>query len=305
MRRETRRTMNKRQIGRTGAAVNEIGYGGMGLSIDAARRPSDDNSVALLKRIVDELGVELIDTADSYSLDESDIGHNERLIARALEGERRNRVTVATKGGFMRTGGAWIPNGHPEHLRSACEQSLRALATDRIDLYQLHRPDPTVPFAESIGALADLQREGKIISIGVSNVSLEQLVEASSIVRIESVQNVLAFVFYDAEKHDPMLEHCERESITFFPYAPLGGYRNAHRLADIGGFIDDKLPDYAQYSPYQLAIAWLLKRSKCIVPIPGSTRFEHVEQNMAAASIDFTDEAFAILTEGPDEGAEA
>jgi aryl-alcohol dehydrogenase-like predicted oxidoreductase len=277
--------MNKRQIGRTGRHVNEIGYGAMSLSIDAEKRPSEQMSIALIERIVDELGIELIDTADAYCVDENDVGHNERLIARALSPEQRARVVVATKGGAVRTGGRWLSDGTPGHLRAACERSLVALGTERIDLYQYHRPDPGVPLAESVGELARLKEEGKIAAIGLSNATLDQLREASAITRIDSIQNPLAFVFYQPELHDPLLQYCESEQITFLAYAPLAGYRNAARLTTFWRWVEKNLPEVGATSIYELALAWLLNLSPVVIPIPSSTHFERVAENIGASRL--------------------
>ncbi|MBC8146301.1 MAG: aldo/keto reductase, partial [bacterium] len=191
--------MNKRTIGGTELSVNAIGYGAMHLSIDRPRRPAEGASIDLIRLAVDELGVDFIDTADAYCADDSETGHNERSIAEALRGERRNRVVIATKGGSVRPEGRWERNGYPDHLRKACEASLRALETDRIDLYQLHAVDSRVPIEESVGALADMQREGKIRYIGVSNVSLDQLQSAMRETTISSVQNQFSLINRDAD----------------------------------------------------------------------------------------------------------
>lgn len=285
--------MKKRQIGNSDLWVNEIGYGSMNLSIDPERRPSETEAITLLQRAVDEFGVELIDTADAYCLGEDDMHHGERLIAKALAGERRERVVVATKGGFIRPGGRWLPDGRPEHLRAACEGSLRALATDRIDLYQFHLPDPNVPIEESLGALVDLQREGKIRYIGVSNFSLEQLIAARSVAEIVSLQNPLAFIYMRIIKPE-LLKYCEDEGITWLAYAPVGGHRNAHRLVEYKEWLDENISS-TDASPYGIALAWLLHRSPAIIPIPATTNIEHLAANMRAAEIRLTEEEVAKL----------
>ena len=175
----------------TGADVFPIGLGGMPMSLSG--RPPEERSVRAIHAALDA-GVNLIDTADAYCVDESDFGHNERLIAKALHG-RRDGVIVATKGGHTRPGGAWELDGSREHLRAACEASLRALETDRIDLYQYHRPDPKVPYEESIGAIKELQDEGKVRWVGISNASVEQIDLACSIVDVVAVQNQLSLEY--------------------------------------------------------------------------------------------------------------
>ncbi|MDB5032922.1 MAG: aldo/keto reductase [Chlorobi bacterium] len=255
----------------------------MNLSIDRKQRPSQSDAIALLQRAVDEYGVEFIDTADAYALGEDDMGYCERLIAGALQGERRERVVVATKGGFTRPGGAWKPDGRPEYLRRACEKSLAALGTDRIDLYQLHRPDPAVPIEESIGALVDLQREGKIRHIGVSNVSLEQLKTAMGVTEISSIQNPLSFPFYD-ESRGTLLTFCEEHGITYIAYAPVGGHRNASMLAEFDEWIAENI-DAAGIPVHQLALAWLLRLSPATLPIPATTNPGHLARNMRAGDI--------------------
>src|ERR671933_2567577 len=173
------------------ASVFPIGLGAMPMSLRG--RPDEERSVRTIHAALDA-GVNLIDTADAYCIDEHEVGHNERLIAKALAG-RRDGVIVATKGGHTRPGGAWAVDGSPAHLRAACEASLRALDTDRIDLYQLHRPDPNVPYEESIGAIKELQDEGKVRWIGISNANLEQIELATSIAEIAAVQNQLSLEY--------------------------------------------------------------------------------------------------------------
>ena len=279
--------MKRRQIGRTDLHVNEIGYGGMSLSF-SLNRPPEQESIALLQRGVDDCGIEFIDTADAYCQSDDEMHHNERLIAKALTGARREKVVIATKGGFIRPEGKWIPDGRPSHLREACEESLRALATDCIDLYQFHRPDPAVPIEESLGALNDLQTEGKIRYIGVSNFSLAQLEAAMKVAMIESLQNPLGFHMYDEEK-GALLTYCEENHITWIAYAPVGGHRNAQSLPQYTEWLTANV-GASSASPYSLALAWLLHLSPMIIPIPATTKFEHLAENMRAAGIVLTAE---------------
>lgn len=286
--------MNKRTIGQTPLSVNEIGYGAMHLSIDKPRRPAEADSVRLIRRAVDELGIDFIDTADAYCNDDSETGHNERLIAEALRGERRDRVVVATKGGSIRPEGRWARNGRPEHLRSACEASLRALETDRIDLYQLHAIDPAVPLEESVGALADLQREGKIRYVGVSNFDADELRRALGETEIVSVQNRFSVIGHD-DDDDAVIALCEERGLTFIPWNPVGGRGIAPKLAEASAVLDDIAAEH-RTSPHIVALAWLLQRSPTILPIPGTTKFEHLADDVRAAELRLSAEDLARLS---------
>jgi aryl-alcohol dehydrogenase-like predicted oxidoreductase len=285
--------MNRRTIGATDLRVNEIGYGSMNLTTFRQTMLPEKEAIAFLQRGIDEFGLEFIDTADAYCLDEGEMHYGERVIGRALAGERRQRVVVATKGGFTRPGGKWVPDGRPEHLREACEGSLRALGTDRIDLYQFHRPDPRVPIAESLGALVDMQREGKIRHIGVSNFSLAQLEEGMKAAEIVSIQNPLSFIFY-SEENQALLDFCQEHHITWISYAPVGGHRNAHRLVEYSEWMRESISS-STVSPYSLALAWLLHISPVVIPIPATTKIEHLAANMAAADIRLTEEEVGAM----------
>jgi aryl-alcohol dehydrogenase-like predicted oxidoreductase len=268
-------TIEPRKLADT--TVFPIGLGGMPMSLSS--RPPEERSVRTIHAAVDA-GVTLIDTADAYSWDDRDTGHNEELIARALEG-RRDGVIVATKGGMYRTRDeGWHVKGTPEHLREACEASLRRLRTDRIDLYQFHRPDPDVPYAESIGALKELQDEGKIKHIGVSNVSVDQLNQARELVEVVTVQN--RYNLEDRHSED-VLEACEEANIGFIPWFPLA----TGRLAEQGGPLDRVAREH-DATPGQIALAWLLARSPVMLPIPGTSSVEHLEENWAAREIELT-----------------
>ena len=250
--------------------VNRLGFGAMRITGQGVWGPPPDRerAKAALRRAV-ELGVNFIDTADSYGPDVS-----EELIAEALY-PYPDDLVIATKGGQVRPGpGRWVPDGRPEHLRSVCEGSLRRLRVDRIDLYQFHRPDPKVPVAESIGALKELKDAGKIRHIGVSNFGEQQLREAEAITPVVSVQNRYNVTDRSSET---MVDLCEQESRVFLPWAPISGSDNVplRTAAERHGV-----------STRQIAIAWLLARSPQILPIPGSGSAEHVEENIAAASIE-------------------
>jgi aryl-alcohol dehydrogenase-like predicted oxidoreductase len=272
-----------------GTDVFPIGLGAMPMSLSS--RPPEERSVRTIHAAIDA-GVNLIDTADAYAWDENDVGHNERLIARALNGHR-DGVLIATKGGHTRRGEAWELDGSREHLRAACEASLRALDTDVIDLYQYHRPDPKIPYEESIGALKELQDEGKVRWVGVSNASIEQIEQACSIVDVVSVQNQLSLEFTSPlAKGEVTL--CEERGIAFLPWSPLGGISNA---SDAAGEHDAvrRSADAHGVSPQQVALAWLLSLSPAIIPIPGASRPESIQDSVAALDLELTgDELEAI-----------
>jgi aryl-alcohol dehydrogenase-like predicted oxidoreductase len=272
------------------ADVFPIGLGGMPMSL--ASRPAEERSIRTIHAALDA-GVNLIDTADAYSADDRDIGHNEELIARALEG-RRDGVIIATKGGHTRTrDGGWEVDGSPRHLREACEASLKRLRTDRIDLYQYHRPDPNVPYAESIGALKELQDEGKIRWIGISNADTDQIEETMGIVDLVSVQNQLSLEFTSPlEKGE--VEICERHGIAFLPWSPLGGIAKAGEAAGRHDPVADAARAHG-VSPQQVALAWLLALSPVMIPIPGASRPESIQDSVKAAGLELTaDERRAI-----------
>jgi aryl-alcohol dehydrogenase-like predicted oxidoreductase len=273
------------------ADVFPIGLGGMPMSL--AGRPDEDRCLRTIHAALDA-GVNLIDTADSYCIDETEYGHNERLIAKALRG-RRDGVIVATKGGHVRPGGAWAVDGSPRHLREACERSLRALETDRIDLYQFHRPDRKVPYAESIGAIRELQDEGKVRWIGISNATVEQIAEARSIAEIVSVQNQLSLEFTSPlDKGE--VEACEEHGLAFLPWSPLGGIGSA----DSAGR-HDPVQEAARahgVSPQQVALAWLLALSPVMIPIPGASRPETIADSLRAAELELAPEELDAIAEG-------
>jgi pyridoxine 4-dehydrogenase len=253
--------------------VRRLGFGAMRITGDGIWGPPEDPEGArrLLRRVV-ELGVNLIDTADSYGPEVS-----ENLIAEALH-PYPDGLVIATKGGLRRTGpGGWPPDARPERLRECCEGSLRRLRLDRIDLYQLHAPDPRVPLEESVGALRDLQREGKIRHIGVSNVSTDELARARALVEVVTVQNRYNLVDRHSEE---VLEACSAEGIGFIPWFPLA----TGDLARAGGPLED-LAGRDGAGPGQLALAWLLARSPVMLPIPGTSSIEHFEENLAAAEL--------------------
>jgi len=270
------------------AHVFPIGLGGMPLSIEG--RPDEDRAIRTIHAALDA-GVNLIDTADAYSLDERDFGHNERLIAKALRG-RRDGVIVATKGGHTRKGAGWELDGRPAHIRAACEASLRALETDVIDLYQYHRPDPSVPYAETIGAFKELQDAGKVRWVGVSNANVEQLEEALGIVELASVQNQLALDFTSPVAKGEVAFAAER-GLAFLPWSPLGGIGRADGTAAVSPVA--RAAESHGVSPQQVVLAWLLVLSPTVIPIPGSTRPETIADSACAAELELSpDEVRAI-----------
>jgi aryl-alcohol dehydrogenase-like predicted oxidoreductase len=265
------------------ATIGAIGFGGMPLSTQG--RPPEETSRKVLEAAIGA-GMNFIDTADVYCLDDGEIGHNERLIAPVM----RDGVYVATKAGLRRPRGAWVSDGSPEHIREACERSLRALQTDRIWLYQFHAPDPKVPFEKSVEAFAELQREGKFQHFGLSNVSIKQLESASRILPVVSVQNRLNPYFRESVK---VAKECARRGITFLAYSPLGGGRLAKKLPQFDVLID--LARIHDTSVHAVTLAWVRAQSEAIVPIPAARRIEHALDSAKAADLVLTgDEIEAI-----------
>lgn len=273
--------MKFRPFGSDGPPVSAVGFGGMHLSIQG--RPSEAQGVEVIQAALDA-GVTLIDTADAYCLDDRDVGHNERLIARALRSWSGDgsQVMVATKGGVIRTGSRWLNDGSPAHLLAACEASLRALGVERIDLYQLHAPDPDVPIEESVETLAELRREGKIRWVGLSNVTVTQIRSAEAIVPITAVQNRLNPFFRDALT-DGVLRYCTKRGIAFLAYSPTGG-----------GRLNLKLPNHPVLQPmaarlkvsaHQLVLAWVLAQSPVVIVIPSARTVDHGRDSTLAADL--------------------
>lgn len=261
--------------------VYRLGFGAMRVTGNGIWGPPDDHeeSLAVLRRAI-EVGVNLIDTAEAYGPHVS-----EELIAEALHPYPKGLV-IATKGGLERTGpNEWPMNGRPERLRQGLEGSLRRLRVDRIDLWQLHRIDPSVPEDDQFGTIREFQREGKIRHAGLSEVTVEQIERARKFFDVVSVQN--RYNLADRE-WESVLDYCDRENIGFIPWFPL----QTGKLAKDGGPLA-RIAKAHNATPSQIALAWLLKRSKVILPIPGTSRVKHLEENIGAAAIELTDEEFA------------
>ncbi|WP_306206262.1 aldo/keto reductase [Actinoplanes sp. RD1] len=283
--------MKQRSIGET--QVSAIGLGGMPMSIEG--RPETERSVRTIHAALDA-GVTFIDTADAYHLRADDVGHNESLIAQALAsyGGDTSGVLVATKGGHLRPGdGSWTQDGSPEHLREAVEASLKRLGVDAIGLYQFHRPDPKVPYEDSVGVLKELLDAGKIRMAGISNANEQQIRQAQEILggRLVSVQNQFSPAFRSSEGE---LKLCDELGIAFLPWSPLGGITKA-------GELGDRFAEFARVaqahdvSPQRVTLAWMLAKSPVVIPIPGASRPESITDSAQAPELTLTDEEFAAL----------
>jgi len=283
--------MKTRTIG--DVEVSAIGLGGMPMSIEG--RPDEARSIATIHAALD-LGVTLFDTADAYHMTATDVGHNESLIAKAIAswGGDTSTVLVATKGGHLRPGdGSWTVNGRPEYLKQAAEASLKRLGGDAIGLYQFHRPDPEVPFADSVGAIRDLLDAGTIRMAGVSNVNPDQIRLAQEILggRLVSVQNQFSPAFRSSE---PELDLCDELGIAFLPWSPLGGITSAgalgERFAAFGRVASDR-----GITPQVVCLAWELAKSPRVIPIPGASRPESITNSVQAAEVTLTADELSML----------
>ena len=263
--------------------VNQLGYGAMQLTGPGIWGPPADRDecIRVVLRAV-ELGVTFIDTADSYGPDVSEL-----IIAEALYPYPQDLV-IATKGGLLRTGpNVWPPCGRPDYLRQEVEMSLRQLKLERIDLYQLHRIDPQVPVEESLGVLAEMQQEGKIRMIGISEVSVAEIEQCRKAVDVVSVQN--RYNIADRE-HEDVVNYCHENELVFIPWFPLA----TGKLAGDGGVLDSAAKNHG-VSPAQLALAWVMQRSPFMLPIPGTSQVAHLEENMKAAGVELSSDEFADL----------
>ena len=275
--------------------VSAIGLGGMPMSIEG--RPDTARSVATIHAALDA-GVTLIDTADAYHQHADEVGHNEELIADALRswGGDATSVLVATKGGHLRPGdGSWTRNGDPAYLKQAARDSAKRLGVDAIGLYQFHRPDPKVPYAESVGALVELLDEGVIVRAGISNATVAQIDEANAVLggRLVSVQNQFSPAFRSSQGE---LEHCAGLGIAFLPWSPLGGISNAGELgANHAAFAE--VADAHGVSPQQVALAWELSLADVVIPIPGASRPSSIQDSVLASDLQLTDDELARLND--------
>ncbi len=271
--------------------VYRLGFGAMRITGDGIWGPPKDKqeALAVLHRAL-ELGINLIDTADSYGPEVS-----ESLIAEALYPYPK-RLVIATKGGLLRTGpGQWPQDGSPKHLREALEASLKRLRLDTIDIYQFHRPDPKVPFEDSVGEVAKMKAEGKIRHVGLSNVTIEQLAQAQKIVPIVTIQNHYNLSKRESEhmtvqQSEEMIDICARQGIGFIPWNPL----STGELAKQGGPLD-QIAKQHNAQPSQIALAWLLHRSSTMLPIPGTSSVKHLEENAIGATIKLTQEEYDAI----------
>ena len=290
--------MKQRTLGPSGLQVGEIGLGGMPMSVRAERPPESDAIKTIVRAT--ELGMTLWDTADAYCLNDMETGHNERLFAKAkaaLPSDLRERVVIATKGGHYRPEGRWEHCGRPEQLRAALEASLKALNTDVIDLWQFHRPDPNVPYADSLGVFAEAKQQGKVRHVGISNVNPQQIEQAVAIAGAVSVQNQ-----YNPTQRRPetdgSLEKSRELGLAFLPWGPLGGMNGAKGIGQ-----KEELAALAAelgISPQRVVLGWLLAKYDRMIPIPGASRTESVQDSaqggdvvLTAAQVALLDAAFA------------
>ena len=283
--------MQTRRIG--AAHVSSIGLGGMPMSVEG--RPDEARSLATIHAALDA-GVTFVDTADAYHLHADEVGHNESLIAKALSTHALGaEVLVATKGGHLRPGdGSWTRNGDPDYIKRACEASLKRLGVEAIGLYQFHRPDPAIPYEDSVGALAELLDEGKIQMAGISNATPERIRLANDILggRLVSVQNQFSPAFRSSE---PELALCDELGLAFLPWSPFGGITKAAGLGD-------RFAPFAEVakahgvSPHRVCLAWMLTLSPHVVPIPGASRPESVKDSVAAVDLTLDAAEIALLS---------
>ena len=277
--------------------VSAIGLGAMPLSIEG--RPDPEQAIRTIHAAIDA-GVTLIDTADAYHLHAGEVGHNERLIAQGLATSRGDPsdVLIATKGGHLRPGdGSWTLNGSPQHLREACEASLKALGVEAIGLYQFHRPDPKVPYAESIGAMKELRDAGKVRLVGISNANVEQIRLSVDILGgvgatgLASVQNELSPAFRSSEDE---LALCADLGVAILPWSPLGGIGSAAHLGERYAAFAEVAAGH-DVSPQRVCLAWLLAKAPVVIPIPGSSRPETIRDSALAVDLELSPTELAKL----------
>jgi aryl-alcohol dehydrogenase-like predicted oxidoreductase len=278
--------MKTRSIG--SRTVSAIGFGGMPVSIEG--RPDEAQAIATIRAAFDA-GITLFDTADSYHLHANEVGHNESLIAKALAGHE-GEVLIATKGGHLRPGdGSWTQNGHPDYISGAARASLARLGGDAIDLYQFHRPDPAVPYEDSIGALKQVVDDGIAVMAGISNASPDQIRVAQAILgdRLVSVQNQFSPVFRSSL---PELELCAELGLAFLPWSPLGGISGAQKMSSAF----QRIADAHGVSPQRVCLAWELALAPVVIPIPGARRSASIVDSAAAAELELSEDEIADLS---------
>ena len=283
-------SMDKRSLGKTGTTVTAIGLGGMPLSLRG--RPDEPQAEAVIRAFI-EGGGDFIDTANVYCMDTHDLGHNERLIGNVLRRlGRQHSALVGTKGGLTKEGSGWDVNGTPAWLRRSCECSLVDLGVERIFLYQLHAPDPSVPFADSVGELARLQRDGKVEHVGISNANVAQIRIAQGILPVVSVQNK-CHVFMQRSLRDGVVEYCAQNKIAFLAHSPVGGHGQQQRLTESKPLC--LLAERMGATPWQVALAWLLQKGEHIIPIPGASRPENIRSSLQALNLRLSPDDIASL----------
>jgi aryl-alcohol dehydrogenase-like predicted oxidoreductase len=282
--------MQTTHLNDTGETISVVGFGGMPLSIQG--RPPEEQGQHVLHAAIDA-GMTLIDTADVYCLDDRDIGHNERLVASVLrERNDRDSIRVATKAGLRRPRGSWTNDASPQHIREACEQSLRSLGTDRIWLYQLHAPDSKVPIEKSVEAFAELHRQGKFLHFGLSNVSVKEIEIASRILPVASVQNRLNPYFRESVR---VAKECAKRKITFLAYSPVGGGRLAKKLPQFDVLIE--LAQKHDRSVHAIVLAWVRAQGETVVPIPAARSIEHAIDSARSAELQLTEDDLRAIDE--------
>ncbi len=276
--------MRMRRLGPEGPQVSVVGLGGMLLSI--AGRPPEDQAQRVVLSALD-FGITLFDTSDAYALDDNELGHNEKVITRSLE-DHRDRVTLMTTVGLRRPGGAWTVDASPEFLVESVERSLKSQGVSALDCVFLYGKDGTIPYEESVGALARLREEGKIKLIGICNADMDLVRKAESVTKIAAIQNRWNPQAREIEKNG-ILEHCTDSGKAFIAYAPVGGTLGAPTLTTLG-----KLSDQARrrrLSPYQLVLAWMTNKSPATFVVPGARRSESIEDSAGAGSVEFDTDA--------------
>ena len=287
--------MEIKHLGNTDVTISAIALGGMPLSLSS--RPPESQAIEVIHRALD-LGVTLIDTADSYCKDESDKHHNERLISKAIQqyNGHASHVIVATKGGLMRPKGDWTRNGNPDHLRETIKVSFESLGGNKpIDIWQYHAPDPKYTIAQSLTPAKEAVESGLIRFVGVSNFSVEQIKQARDVVDIVSVQNQYN-PWSRQPEFDGVLEYCEQEKLTFLPWSPLGGSRRVSRLQDIP--VISKLAQEKGASVYSIVLAWLRAKSPVIVPIPGASKITSIEDSVRSLEVKLSDQEVSKIDSG-------